>query len=258
LVLDKIVKVTMERVERERRELVPPKRVKPTRDFRGALERGSFAIIAEFKPSSPSGVKAKWRLEEYVPRITLADAMSVLTEPVFFKGSYENLRKASTLTPKPLLFKDFVLDPFQIEIAYAYGADAVLLMLDVLGEDDLKYLALKAKSLGLQTLVEVSKPEDASVSEEQWVDVIGVNSRDFKTLTTDVRRIFEATRYISERAFPLAESGLKRARDAYEMALRGYRGALVGTSLMESPDPRGTILELKNAGNMGLSRFSYL
>jgi len=252
LVLEKIVKATEERVKRERRELVLPRRQKGILDFRSSLERNSFAIIAEYKPSSPSGVRARWELEEYLTKVRGAAALSVLTEPIFFKGSYENLRKASMLTDKPVLFKDFVVDEFQLSAAHAYGADAVLLMLDVLGEDDLKYLALKAKAMGLQTLVEVSREEDAQLSEEPWVDVLGVNSRDFKTLKTDIRRLFGAVRYVSERAFPLAESGLKRASDAYELALRGYRGALVGTSLMESPDPRGTLMALKLAGDLGL------
>jgi len=252
--LEKIIDITVKRVEEERKRLALPKRFKPVRDFRGSLERGAFAVIAEFKPSSPSGVKARWGLLEYLERVKAADALSVLTEPRFFKGSYYNLARAATLTDKPILFKDFVVDPFQIEAAYAFGADAVLLMIDVLGEDDLKYMALKAKSLGLQTLVEVSKPEDASVSEEAWVDVLGVNSRDFKTLKTDIKRIFKATRYIAERAFPLAESGVKGSRDAYELALRGYRGALVGTSLMESPDPLGSLLSIKRAGSAGLGR----
>ena len=226
---------------------------KPLLDFRGALERGTFSVIAEFKPSSPSGVRAKWDLEEYLFKVSFADALSVLTEPKWFKGSYWNLFKASMLTNKPILFKDFVVDEFQIEAAYSFGADAVLLMIDVLGEDELKYLALKAKSLGLQTLVEVSDPFWAeALSSEPWVDVLGVNSRDFKTLKVSVERIFEAARHISERAFPLAESGVKGSKEAYELGLRGYRGALVGTSLMESDDPSYLVLEIKRAGTEGL------
>ena len=231
-----------------------PKRPREVKDFRGSLERGSFAIIAEFKPSSPSGVKARWTLEEYLLRVREADAISVLTEPHFFKGSYKNLLKVALVADKPVLFKDFVLDPFQIDVAYSYGADAILLMYDVLGEDDLRYLARVAKAKGLQTLVEISSSEQAYLSEEPWVDVLGVNSRDFKTLKTDVSKIFKVVRHLAERAFPLAESGLKRAKDAYELALRGYRGALVGTSLMESPDPTGLLMELKRAGNEGLSK----
>ncbi len=252
-VLEKIVRATEKRVEEERKSLVLPRRRKPLLDFRGSLEAGAFSIIAEYKPSSPSGVRARWRLEEYLPMVSpYASAISILTEPNFFKGSYLNLLKASLITNRPLLMKDFVIDPFQIEAAYSFGADAVLLMLDVLGEDDLRYLARLARARGLQTLVEVSGEEWASLSEEGWVDVLGVNSRDFKTLKVDVSKIFKAARFISERAFPLAESGVKGPRDAYELGLRGYRGALVGTSLMESPDPLGSIKELKEAGSAGL------
>ncbi len=252
-VLEEIINYTRQRVERERKELVMPKRNKPIMDFRASLERGAFSVIAEYKPSSPSGVKAKWELEEYLARVTNADALSVLTEPKWFKGSYWNVYKASTLTNKPILLKDFVIDEVQIEAAYAFGADAVLLMIDVIDEDELKYLALKAKAKGLQTLVEVSSPEWAeALSREPWVDVLGVNSRDFKTLKVSVERIFEASRHIDERAFPLAESGVKGSKEAYELGLRGYRGALVGTSLMESPDPFGLINEIKLAGTSGL------
>ncbi len=252
-ILEQIINYTRKRVERERKELVLPKRQRPIIDFRGALEKGAFSIIAEFKPSSPSGVKARWSLVEYLPRVKLADALSVLTEPKWFKGSYWNVYRASQLTAKPILLKDFVIDDIQIEAAYSFGADAVLLMIDVLNEDDLKYLALKAKAKGLQTLVEVSSIEWAeALSKEPWVDILGVNSRDFKTLKVSVERIFKISRYIDERAFPLAESGVKGSKEAYELGLRGYRGALVGTSLMESIDPMGLISEIKFAGTLGL------
>ncbi len=216
------------------------------------MENGVFSIIAEFKPSSPSGVKARWKLEEYLPRVNrCASALSVLTEPKWFKGSYANLRKASLLTSNPVLMKDFVIDPWQIEVAYSYGADAVLLMLDVLGEDDLSYLARLAKAKGLQTLVEVSSVEDALAFDgKPYVDVLGINSRDFKTLKVDINRIKKGGRVINK-SFPLAESGVKSVADAYSVGSWGFRGALIGTSLMESTDPMGTCWKLKEAGTVG-------
>ncbi|UXD21588.1 indole-3-glycerol phosphate synthase [Ignicoccus pacificus DSM 13166] len=253
MILKKIIERTEERVKEERRSLLLPKREKGIVDFRASLERGAFSIIAEFKPSSPSGVRARWKLEEYIPRVSpCASAISVLTEPYWFKGSYLNLKKISLLTDRPLLFKDFVIDEIQVEAAYSFGADAVLLMYDVLGEDELRYLAKLVKAKGLQTLVEVSSPEDAlSFDGAAYVDVLGINSRDFKTLKVDINRIARGGRVI-EKSFPLAESGLKTSRDAFKVGAWGFRGALVGTSLMESPDPRTKCLHLKASGTEGL------
>jgi indole-3-glycerol phosphate synthase len=252
MILKDIVEYTEMRVKAERRSLSLPKREKPVLDFRGSLERDVFSIITEFKPSSPSGVRARWALEDYVDRVrSCSSAFSVLTEPKWFKGSYSNLKKISMLTDKPVLLMDFVVDEFQIDAAYSFGADAVLLMLDVLGEDELRYLARKVKAKGLQTLIEVSSHEDAeALDRAPYVDVLGINSRDFKTLKVDVRRIMIGGRVIS-RAFPLAESGVKGSKEAYNTGIWGFRGALVGTSLMESEDPRGKCVEIKRAGTEG-------
>ena len=251
--LQRIIQYTERRIEYERKHLTLGTRCRPIKDFRGELERTQFAIIAEYKPSSPSGVKAKWDIEDYIYLISpCASAISVLTEPKWFKGSYTNLRKIANITDKPVLFKDFVIDTFQIDIAYSFGADAILLTLEVLGEDNLKYLAKYTKNKGLQTLVELPRPEYGSLfDKEPYIDVIGFNSRDFTTLTTNIYRIANGPRYVSKK-FVLAESGIKTRHQAFLVGSWGYRGALVGTSLMEDIDPRTRCLELKEAGNAGL------
>ena len=258
MVLEKIIEYTRKRVEHERKELVLPRRHKERKDFRENLEKSVFSIIAEYKPSSPSGVRAKWDYLDYVFRLSsCASAFSVLTEPKWFKGSYNNLVNISRITEKPILMKDFILDTFQIEVAWAIGADAVLLMLDVLGEDELGYLARYARSKGLQTLVEVSSHEDAAyLDEKPYVDVLGINSRDFKTLTTDINRLREGARVI-KRAFPLAESGVKRPKDAFKLGTWGFRGALVGTALMESSSPMLDCLNFKVSGSLGFFGIPY-
>ncbi|ALU11860.1 competence protein ComA [Ignicoccus islandicus DSM 13165] len=253
--IEEIVNYTLNRIEFERKSLALPKRDKKgVIDFRASLEKDAFSIITEFKPSSPSGVRAKWAPIDYVNEVRpCSSAFSVLTEPKWFKGSYENLRLISSITDKPILMKDFVVDPFQIDIAYAFGADAVLLMVDVLGEDELSYLARKAKARGLQTLVEVSNKEDLVIYDKKpYVDVLGMNSRDFKTLKVDINRLHDGG-FLIRRAFPLAESGVKSPEDAMKVASWGFRGALVGTSLMESNAPRELCVELKRKGSEALS-----
>ncbi len=253
--IDRIVDFTLSRVEKERKSLALPKRArKGVRDLRQQLERDSFSIITEYKPSSPSGVRGKWGPIGYLNEVKgCASAFSVLTEPKWFKGSYKNLSLISRLTDKPVLMKDFVVDTFQIEAAYSFGADAVLLMVDVLGEDDLAYLARYAKSRGLSTLVEVSDKELLEVYDRKpYVDIVGMNSRDFKTLKTDVNRLKDGG-FLVRRAFPLAESGIRGGNDVEKVASWGFRGALVGTSLMESERPGELCWELKRRGTAALS-----
>ena len=252
--IEEIVQYTLKRIEMERKRLWLPKRNRGVKNFRLELERNAFSIITEYKPSSPSGVKAKWDPIGYVNEVSpCSSAFSVLTEPRWFKGSYDNLRLISRITEKPVLMKDFVVDPFQVDIAYSFGADAILLMADVLGEDELSYLARYAKSKGIQTLVEVSSKDDLEVYDgKPYVDVLGMNSRDFKTLTTDINRLREAG-FLIKRAFPLAESGIRSPEDAARVASWGFRGALVGTSLMESEDPRRLCFEFKKRATAALS-----
>ncbi len=251
-VLKTIIEYTEKRVEMERKWLTLPKRKRRTIPFRDIF-RECCALIAEFKQESPSGVSAKWRepLNYLTTLHRVASAFSVLTEPRFFKGSYKYLETFSRISSKPILMKDFIIDPFQIEIGYAYGADAVLIIAKALREEEVDYLARYALSKGLTPLIEVVSIEEAEIySSKPYEKVIGVNSRDLDTLQIDVEKLREIREFI--KGFAIAESGIKSKKEAYKVGSWGYEAMLVGTSLMESDDPRALALELKQTCCLGL------
>ncbi len=251
-VLRKILEVTEKRVERERKEIVPPKRRKRVLTFEDAF-RDCCMLMAEFKRSSPSGVSAKWVDPKlYVNELfKVASAFSVLTEPHFFKGSYNYLADVSSVSSKPVLMKDFIIDPFQIKLGHAYGADAVLLIAKAMREEEVDYLARYANSLGLLPLIEVTTVEEVQTfSTKPYRRIIGVNSRDLDTLKIDINRLEIIRRYI--KGFAIAESGIRTTKDAYLIGMWGYEGMLVGTTLMESEKPGKVAIELKRACCKGL------
>lgn len=159
--------------------------------FSAALRLPGRRVILEIKAASPSkGVmKTAIDLDDYAKVYgTYADAISVLTEPEFFRGSFERLAAVRERTTRPLLAKDFIVSDRQLLAAYRCGADAVLLMLSVLAPDGYRDLAVKAKALGLEVLTEASSVEEARVALELGAKIIGINNRNLRTLEVDVNR----------------------------------------------------------------------
>ena len=159
--------------------------------FSAALRLPGRRVILEIKAASPSkGVmKTAIDLDDYAKVYgTYADAISVLTEPEFFRGSFERLAAVRERTTRPLLAKDFIVSDRQLLAAYRCGADAVLLMLSVLAPDGYRDLAAKAKALGLDVLTEASSVEEARVALELGAKIIGINNRNLRTLEVDVNR----------------------------------------------------------------------
>lgn len=262
-VLNRILARTRERVRRRREERGIAELEKDAfygrrpRDFRRAFLDSGPRVIAEIKfaspsrgrifPGEPSAAQAVRVAEQYLSGG--AAALSVLTEPEFFMGDVEYLRAIRRAQPEaPLLMKDFVVDVYQIHLARWAGADAVLLIVAALGRR-LSGLLESAQALGLSALVEVHTEEEMAAARKAGAVLIGVNCRDLKTLKTDLgvaRRL--ASTYGS--ALPLkgkaavgpqpvliAESGMSRRAELDELAAAGYRGFLVGTTLMETGRP---------------------
>lgn len=212
------------------------------KDFSAAFAPG-IRVIAEIKFDSPSAGLLRGASAEEAVRIAGgylaagASALSILTEPCFFSGSPEYLAAVRRRFPRArLLMKDFFLDPYQFELARAYGADAVLLIVSLL-RNDLSYMLAQARGLGLTPLVEVHTAAELRAAEAAGAELIGVNSRNLRTLETDLG---VAERLIGESrsgAILIAESGLRTARDLSRLRRLGYRGFLVGTELMRRPDP---------------------
>lgn len=217
--------------------------------FRPALDRpGRLNVIAECKRRSPSrGVLRR----DYDPvdiargyQEAGAVAISVLTEPTFFDGSLEHLTAIRNAVSTPLLRKDFIIDEYQLLEARAGGADAVLLIAAALDQQTLTGLLEAARALGLAALVEVHDSEELDRALAAGADLVGVNNRNLRTLTVDLRASHEIARRLPGSVTAVSESGLKSASEIAELQALGYRAILIGERLMTEADPGAALARL--------------
>lgn len=187
--------------------------------FEATLARPGRRVILEVKAASPSRglMRAEVDAAQYA-RVygRFADAVSVLTEPKYFGGSFERLAQFRVLTAKPLLAKDFIVSERQILAAYAAGADAVLLMLSVLSHDGYARLAHFATRLGLEILTEASTEPEVRHAAAAGARVIGINNRNLRTLEVDLGRAPRLARLVPAGRVVVAESGCRTHRDQGE------------------------------------------
>lgn len=228
------------------------------------LAPDGFDVIAELKLRSPSmgdlsatTIDPLRRLEAYAEGG--AAVCSILTEPTRFDGELEHLQRAvDVLGPYgvPAMRKDFLVDPYQVLEARAYGASGVLLIVRMLPRPRLTEMLDCAAELGLFVLLEAFDAADLAIAQAVAAEragrdeqvLIGLNCRDLETLAIDASR-FEALRDRLPSGWPsVAESGVQSPADAARVAALGYRVALVGTSLMQRADPREAVRELLRAG----------
>ncbi len=216
----------------------PPPREFPVADLKSVLQGTCTAIIGEYKRASPRGIIrtdiAPWDYFEAIAGHV--DAFSVLTEPLWFLGDYRYVGIAKRFG-RPVLFKDFVTSHRQVWQAFGYGADAVLLIYDLLGGEALADLADHVSRLGMTPLVEVSAPHQVAEVVELGIDaVIGANTRDLHTLEVSWTRGREIAREAVRRGLlTVLESGVKGSEDVADAASLGVHGVLVGTALMLRP-----------------------
>jgi len=205
-------------------------------------------IIAEVKKASPSaGDLAPHLLPAYVAseyEKAGAAAISVLTEPHRFKGSPGHLMEVRAAVSLPVLRKDFISTRYQVLEAAAWGADAVLLIAAVMEPRQLQLLHRYARDLGLETLVEIHEESELPAALALEDAVIGVNSRNLKTLEVDlnVARLMAAA--VPTKRISVAESGIQSHAEIAELAGLGYDGFLVGTRLMGTGTPARALREL--------------
>ena len=214
------------------------------RGFAAALRESAKlgpAVIAELKRASPS--KGTLR-EDYRPvaiatgyEATGAAAISVLTDGEFFGGSLDDLERVSEAVKIPVLRKDFILDPFQILEARASGADAILLIVAAHEDGGLKKLAVEARRMGLDVLCEVHDRVELDRAVMLGFDVIGVNSRDLKTLQVSPMVHADLVRHMPANVLRVAESGIRTPQDVERLLAAGYDAFLIGEALMRQPDP---------------------
>lgn len=206
-------------------------------------------IIAEFKRKSPSRPNINMKADPVAVAQTYetggASAMSVLTEPDYFAGAPEDLQAVRRAVTMPLLRKDFVVDPYQLAEAKAWGADLVLLIARILEPAQLAELNACAQELGMETLCEVHNREELAVVGTTPVDFLGVNCRDLKRFSTNLDQLIELVDDLPDHAVWVAESGIGGREDVARLAAVGYRAFLVGEHLMRNADPCAEIGNLR-------------
>jgi indole-3-glycerol phosphate synthase len=173
-----------------------------------------------------------------------ASALSVLTEEQFFAGSLDYLREASAASDLPCLRKDFIVDEYQLHEARANSADAILLIAAALSDLELQSLYSKARELGLDALCEVHNEAEVERVGAIGADIIGVNSRDLRTLQVDMTTHARLAPHLPKSALRIAESGISHGSEIGELSKHGYQAFLVGELLMKSDNPGPMLAKL--------------
>lgn len=199
-------------------------------------------VIAEFKRSSPS--KGQINRFAKVQDVSIgymqggASALSVLTDEKYFGGHDKDLTTARKFNYCPILRKDFVVDEYQIVEARSIGADAVLLIAEVLEAGEVKRLAEFARSLGLEVLLEMHSAAQLDKICDA-VSVVGVNNRDLETFKVDLAASARLAERIPADFVRISESGIATAKDAAFLHANGFQGFLIGEQFMRTSDPAG-------------------
>ena len=246
------------RVKREEIQLLRPRRDElhktailrdDVRDFASALEqeKGKLALIAEIKKASPS---AGVIVESFDP-VAIAknyaragvEAISVLTDERFFQGHLSYLGLVREAVPQPLLRKDFILDPLQIMEAAAAGADAILLIVAALSQDELVLLLETAATYQLDALVEVHTLAELDRALETDARLIGINNRNLATFEIDLSVTEKLSEQVPNEIVLVSESGIRTAEDLERIKSCGVNAVLIGEALMRG---QNTLLKRRN------------
>ncbi len=248
-ILERIIAVKREEIA-QRRKLLPLSQLQerlgdapPVRPFADALQRADgepVRLIAELKKASPS--KGLFR-PDFDPEAILrsyeaspAAALSILTDAPFFQGDLDFLPLARRLTTKPLLRKDFLLDPYQVYEARLYGADAVLLIVAALSPTELTDLLATARELGMDALVEVHTEAELETALAAGARLIGINNRNLTTFAVDLNTTLRLLPLIPSGCIVVSESGIETRDQVALLEDAGVDAILVGETLIKSDD----------------------
>jgi indole-3-glycerol phosphate synthase len=257
MILDKIVdnkKVELASAKKAISQVDLEKQIasqKPAKDLKTALKGQPVKLIAEVKKASPSkGLICHDFDPLRIAQIYAengAAAISVLTERRYFQGNLEYLsRIKKPLGDKcpPLLRKDFIFDRYQIYESRANGADALLLIVAILGYRELVELLELSCRLGMQCLVEVHNEDEAACAVAAGADIIGINNRDLRTFEVNLETTAKLRSLIPAGKITVSESGIKTRQDIQQLADWGINAALVGETLVAAPDISAKMKEL--------------
>jgi indole-3-glycerol phosphate synthase len=213
----------------------------PVRDFRAALEApGPIQLIAEVKKASPSAGVIRDDFDPVaIARIYQehgAACLSILTDTPYFQGHLAHLAQVRAAIAVPLLRKDFVIDEYQVLEARLAGADAILLIAEILDDDGLVRLRELATRLGMATLVEFHDPANLPRVLASGADLVGINNRDLKSFVADIEHTLRLRDKIPSHVVLVSESGIRDRNDVKRLEAAGVAAVLVGESLMRAPD----------------------
>jgi len=245
MILNKIIETKKDEVAKLKKETTVDRLAEiiasmpPCRDFRSAISGHACFVIAEVKCASPS----RGRLVENFDPLAIARtyeqngaaAISVLTDEKYFLGRKDYLTQIKKSVGIPVLRKDFIIDPLQVYETRAIGADAILLIVRVLGPKLADYIAL-AKELGLYPLVEVHTAEELEVALAANAEIIGINNRNLDTFVTDINTSLELKKRIPAGHVVVAESAIKDRNDIEYLMTGGISAFLIGEGLVIAPD----------------------
>jgi indole-3-glycerol phosphate synthase len=225
----------------------------PVRDFRAALDvPGTVQFIAEVKRASPSAGLIRPDFDPVAIARTYAEhgaaCISVLTDEPFFQGRLAYLEGVRAAVAPPLLRKDFILDRYQLLEARVAGADAVLLIAEILDDESLRSLFREAHDLGMQCLVELYDADNLPRVLGAGARLVGVNNRDLRTFVTRLEHTMELAERMPADCCLVSESGIRSRADVLRLQETGVRAVLVGETLMRAPDIGARLDELRGVG----------
>jgi indole-3-glycerol phosphate synthase len=257
MVLDQILKHKKKKLERLKKKVPLAKRIEQAFTYKGvrrslkkSLAQGQKThLICELKKASPSEglLRKNFRVRELARQFEAAgaSALSVLTEERYFLGNSRFLKQIRAVTHIPILRKDFIFDPYQVYETLLLGADAFLIIVHQVSDDQLKDLLKIAKRLKLEALVEVHTKKELDRAIKAGSEVIGVNNRNLKTLKIDLTVAEKLIPYIPKGVVVVVESGIETRKDIERYQRLGVSSFLIGTSFMKSKNLRQKMLELK-------------
>jgi indole-3-glycerol phosphate synthase len=244
--LQEIIEHKKHKLERAQ-EVLPleelEKRAAPVknRGFKSAISKGGkINLIAEVKKASPSHGVIRHDFDPSgiakIYKKSGASALSVLTEDKYFQGSIDDLKSVRDAADLPVMRKDFIISEYQVFESAVAGADAILLIATAMDRGMLKALFHEAKSLGMDTVVEVHNERDLEKALGVDADIIGINNRNLATLEVDLQVTRELIPKVPAGKIIISESGIRDPEDIQSLASAGIKAVLIGTAFMESDD----------------------
>jgi indole-3-glycerol phosphate synthase len=251
-ILERIVAVKRAEIAAAQRavshEELKKTKTSPVRDFVAALRAKRPAVIAEIKKASPSRGVLR---EEFDPAAIArsyekagAACLSVLTDREFFKGSAADLQAARSACSLPVLRKDFVIDPYQVQESRAMGADCILLIAACLGTGEMQELERMAHATGMAVLVEVHDAEELERALTLRTPLLGINNRNLRTFETRLETTLQLLERVPPDRLVVTESGILAAADVKRMRSAGVNAFLVGEAFMRAADPGAALSTL--------------